>query len=234
MRGRKQTNSIIGLSLAGLIGALLFTTTHTNTDHAHDRHTARDTTAASQHNVAATGTQSGTATHATQQLAQLHPHRPGNMRDYDRDQFGDGWNSQGHGCTTRDVVLQQQGQHVQTNSNCTITSGQWTSLYDGKPITNPHQLDIDHLVPEAEAWRSGAKQWNQHKREKFANDYRSGELVAVTQHANRSKSDAPPPGYMPKTQQCSYARRWISVKHKWGLTVTTSERDGLTRMLHTC
>ncbi|MFC0430350.1 HNH endonuclease family protein [Kutzneria buriramensis] len=167
------------------------------------------------------------------QLASLKIGAAGPMTGYSRDRFGGGWITQPDGCDTRADVLKAQGTGVQSKG-CTVTSGKWLSLYDGQNVTSPHDLDIDHLVPEAEAWRTGAAQWTQDQRVAFANDL--DELVAVTAHSNRSKGDQPPPGYMPavRTEWCDYATHWIKVKAKYKLTISQSERDALTRMLGTC
>lgn len=188
--------------------------------------------------VAATspaGTTTGDPTTARQQLGTLKVAVPGPMTGYSRARFGGGWKSQGNSCDTREIVLQKQGKNVVTDpKTCKITSGTWLSLYDGVTEHDPRRLDIDHLVPEAEAWRTGAANWPQDQREKFANDY-SGELVAVTAHSNRSKGDGAPPEYMPVQQEhCDYATRWIAVKTQWHLTIASPEKNALTQMLSTC
>lgn len=174
---------------------------------------------------------------AAQQLAELRVAAPGPMAGYSRDQFGHGWDKQpGTACDTREIVLHQQGQGVISDpKTCRATSGTWVSLYDGVTVHDARQLDIDHLVPEAEAWRTGAASWTADQRKKFANDYAGGELVAVTAHSNRSKGDEPPPDYMPaRSEWCRYATGWVSVKHTWRLTVTDREREALRQMLNTC
>jgi hypothetical protein len=120
---------------------------------------------------------------AATQLAALRIAAPGPMTGYSRDKFGHGWISQGNSCDTREIVLHQQGKNVKDGKDCKPDSGTWISLYDGVTVTDPAQLDIDHLVPEAEAWRTGAARWSQAERERFANDY-SVELVAVTARSN--------------------------------------------------
>ncbi|MFF5402934.1 hypothetical protein ACFY8K_02180 [Streptomyces misionensis] len=52
----------------------------------------------------------------------------------------------------------------------TLTQGEWYSPYDDRYIAGPRGLDIDHLVPFAEAWDSGASAWNAAVREAYAND----------------------------------------------------------------
>ncbi len=48
--------------------------------------------------------------------------------------------------------------------------GTWFSAYDGKTVTDPQDIDIDHMVPLANAWRTGAASWTDEQREEFAND----------------------------------------------------------------
>jgi hypothetical protein len=171
---------------------------------------------------------------AGQQLASLRVAPDGPMSGYSRKQFGGDWAHEPDGCDARVDVLEQQGQSV-AHHGCTVTSGHWLSLYDGVNVTSPHDLDIDHLVPLAEAWRTGAAGWSKTQRVAFANDVKL-ELVAVTAHSNRSKGDSPPPGYAPPAQgeHCSYAQRWIAVKAAYHLTVTGTEHDWLARTLATC
>lgn len=190
--------------------------------------------------TASTATGGGTATagnpgQARQQLAGLPVAAPSPMTGYSRSKFGHGWKDQGHSCNTREIVLQRQGHGVTSDpKTCKITGGTWTSLYDGVTVHDAGQLDIDHLVPEAEAWRTGAAFWPADQREKFANDWQH-ELVAVTAHSNRSKGDGPPPEYEPvASERCDYSIRWIDVKSQYRLTVSATEKTALTQMLNTC
>lgn len=238
MRGiRKRTHWSIGAVIAGLVGMVIFAGTHisskSNGPDATINSDTNGTTQVRRHSASDTG--SGRGTRAKHQLAKLTIAPERGMGAYDRDQFGNGWQSQGSGCDTRAMVLKRQGKHVTTNDNCTVQSGTWTSLYDGKTVTDAQQLDADHMVPLASAWRAGAADWNAVKRERFANDYQHGEIVVVTAHSNRSKGDDAPPEYEPiANQRCSYATKWIKVKHRWQLTTTHHEHDALVRMLNTC
>ncbi|WLS48971.1 hypothetical protein Q3V37_05700 [Micromonospora profundi] len=49
------------------------------------------------------------------------------------------------------------GTSVVVDSSCAATSGRWYSPYDGATWTAASDVDIDHVVPLAEAWRSGAE-----------------------------------------------------------------------------
>lgn len=53
----------------------------------------------------------------------------------------------------RDVVLKRDSSSaVVTSGSCTIVSGDWLSPYDGAEWTAPGDVDIDHMVPLANAW----------------------------------------------------------------------------------
>src|SRR5690606_32790457 len=119
--------------------------------------------------------------------------------------------------------------------DCAV-SGRWYSPYDGATWGQASEVDIDHLVPRANAWVSGAASWTQQRREAFANDLTRPELVAVTGTVNRSKGDAAPDEWKPplRAAWCRYATDWIAVKHYYELTVTGSEHRALAAMLDTC
>ncbi len=168
-------------------------------------------------------------------LAKLKVASRTGLTGYRRARFGSGWAAAGGGCDTRDRVLQRDGRNVHTASGCRIT-GTWTSLYDGAVLTVGRELDIDHVVPLAHAWRTGAKRWSAKRRRAFANDLRGPQLIAVSASSNRSKSDSAPDEWKPPRRAiwCLYARWWIRVKTIWHLTVTGRERTSLRSMLHRC
>ncbi|MEK8171524.1 hypothetical protein NKH77_25220 [Streptomyces sp. M19] len=78
----------------------------------------------------------------------------GSMSGYSRDKFPH-WASQGHNCDTREKVLERGGTDVKQDEECRAVSGRWVSVYDDKSFTDAADLDIDHTVPLANAWRSG-------------------------------------------------------------------------------
>jgi hypothetical protein len=104
-------------------------------------------------------------------------------------------------------------------------SGRWRSYYDGIEETVPGKLDIDHVVPLAEAWRSGASSWTASDRKRFANDLTDPQLVAVSYSSNRSKGDKGPEEWRPRRAAwCLYARWWVRVKSVWNLRSTALRR----------
>ena len=110
------------------------------------------------------------------------------MRGYSRDRFGGGWRDQGNDCSTRELVLRRDGADVQFGSSCNPIRGRWRSTYDGQTLRDPDQIDIDHMVPLANAWRSGADRWTS---------------------VNRAKGDQSPDQWRPPNTRswCAYALR---------------------------
>lgn len=172
---------------------------------------------------------------ARTQLAALKVAPVGTMAGYSRDKFTH-WAQQGNKCDTRETVLKRDGTDVAQDSECRAVSGSWKSLYDGAAVTDAAKMDIDHMVPLAEGWRSGAAGWDAAKRKAFANDLTRPQLLAVTAASNRSKGDQSPDLWQPpdRASWCQYGRAWTTVKSSYGLTVTEPEKKMLTTMLDTC
>ncbi|MEV6477261.1 HNH endonuclease family protein [Streptomyces sp. NPDC051657] len=144
------------------------------------------------------------------------------------------WNSgddKSDGCNTRAEVLISEAIVAPTvEADCKLSGGTWRSYYDGQEVTSAGALDIDHMVPLAEAWDSGAFTWTAARREAYANDQGSTvSLVAVTARSNRQKSDRDPADWMPPSPeaQCRYVGEWVSTKLRWQLTADDRELEAL-------
>ncbi|MEX1659392.1 HNH endonuclease family protein [Streptomyces pseudovenezuelae] len=158
-----------------------------------------------------------------------------NRTGYDRDLFPT-WITISGTCNTREYILKRDGTNVVTDSACASTSGSWYSPYDGATWTAASDLDIDHLVPLAEAWDSGASAWTTARRQSFANDVTRPQLLAVTDNVNQSKGDQDPATWMPSltSYRCTYVRAWVQVKYYYGLSVDSAEKSALTGYLANC
>lgn len=157
----------------------------------------------------------------------------------------------GKGCDTREMVLREQGEHATPAGVGSVTAdpntcapragdgNSWVSPYDGIVVTDPRELDVDHLVPLEEMARSGTRNWTRDQRKQYAND--PAVLIAVTAHTNRQKGSQDPAHWLPREAgfQCEYDRRWVEVKHAYSrftgpLTVDRAEHDALVRKLRLC
>ncbi|MER7007099.1 HNH endonuclease family protein [Dactylosporangium sp. NPDC000555] len=172
---------------------------------------------------------------AQSQLDALTVAAEGSMSGYSRSLFPH-WITISGSCDTRETVLKRDGTSVVTNSSCSATSGRWYSPYDGATWTAASDVDIDHVVPLAEAWRSGASSWTTSKRQSFANDLTHPQLIAVTDNVNQAKGDQDPSTWQPPlaSYRCTYAKMWITVKYAWGLKLQSSEKSALQGMLNSC
>ncbi|MFI6530187.1 HNH endonuclease family protein [Streptomyces uncialis] len=176
----------------------------------------------------------GAAT-ARAHLAQLTVAAEDDTPGYTRSKFPH-WSTQSGTCDTRETVLERDGTEVVRNDACAAVSGTWYSEYDGATWTAASDIDIDHMVPLKEAWRSGAGAWTNDRRKAFANDLTRPQLIAVTDNINQGKGDKDPGKWLPPLPSylCTYARAWVHVKHTYGLTVDTAEHTALRQALKDC
>ncbi|MGA5629534.1 HNH endonuclease family protein [Streptomyces cellulosae] len=148
---------------------------------------------------------------------------------YDRDAFRH-WNTgddPSDGCNTRaEVLLDEAVEPPTLGPRCRLSGGRWWSYYDQTWVTSASGLDIDHMVPLAESWDSGASAWTAQRREAYANDQGAdASLVAVTARSNRSKADQDPAEWLPSATEahCRYTAEWVGTKLRWSLAADETE-----------
>ena len=140
---------------------------------------------------------------------------------YDREAFGQRWADTDHnGCDTRNDILARDLARPTFKPG---TGDKTSSL-----------VQIDHVVALADAWRSGAWQWDAQHRQEFANDPEN--LLAVDGQANEDKSASSADQWLPPNTafRCDYVKRQIAVKNAYGLSVTRAEQDALAEQLSIC
>jgi hypothetical protein len=155
---------------------------------------------------------------------------------YARAKFNHWVDADGDGCSTRnEVLISEADDPVSVGSGCSLSGGRWFSYYDQVSWTRPGDLDIDHMVPLAEAWDSGARSWTAGVRQAFANDLGDARsLVGVTAGVNRAKGDRDPNQWLPAHAKCRYVREWVAVKHRWRLSVDGAEKSALASLASGC
>ena len=183
----------------------------------------------------------GSPAEASETLEKLKVMPPGSMSGYSRERFPHwskasdfGWDPPQASCDAREAALIRDGEDVKVGSGCKVTSGTWLDPYTGKTYTKPSDIDTDHVVPLANAWRSGASSWDDRRRERYAND--PDVLLSVEDKANQSKGDKGPEAWKPpnEAEWCDYAVRWTQIKAKYDLSVNEQEKAALEQMLATC
>jgi len=144
------------------------------------------------------------------------------------DEDHDGFN------TREEVLLRDNVGDVVFNGNrgITVVSGTWICPYTGKVFHKVGDIDIDHIVPLGNAYRSGGSTWSKEQRRVFANDMDN--LLSVEDNANQEKGDKGPEFWKPaiKGYWKQYATSWIKIKDKYNLSYTKEEAEALEFMLN--
>ena len=156
--------------------------------------------------------------------------------------FGPAWSDvDRNGCDQRNDVLHRDLTDVEVRDGtqgCVVVAGVLDDPYTGETgvfaKATAAEVPVDHVVPLAAAWVQGAAGWTDAEREAFANDL--GNLIATTRSENSSKGDSTADEWVPADPgySCSYATVVITVKDRYGLTVTPAEADALESLLATC
>ena len=163
---------------------------------------------------------------------------------YARTNFSDGWGSinvSGHSCDLRNFILMRDLKNITRKSSdwCLVATGTLNDPYTGKVINfvrgvgTSTKVQIDHVVALSNAWVTGAQSISSTARYQLANDPLN--LLAVDGPTNGSKSDSDAASFLPRrVYQCKYVARQLSVKRKYHLWVTASEKSAMVRVLTTC
>ena len=157
---------------------------------------------------------------------------------YSREKVGSGWRDlDGNGCDTRDDVLKNNARKYAKFDGCEMTSGTIYDYYNGKLLKYSKEIDsgggiqIDHIVPLANAWASGGNGWSENEWVEYYND--ETVLIPTASSTNISKGDKDITKWKPNNTNfiCAYATRQIQIKVKYNLTVTKDEKAEFQRIL---
>ncbi|MFN8157577.1 MAG: HNH endonuclease family protein [Candidatus Nanopelagicales bacterium] len=176
-------------------------------------------------------------------LSRLTVKGRGPMTGYSRAQFGGRWpDVDRNGCDTRNDVLRRDLTSIRfrPGSDCVVASGRLLDPYTGDVIdfvrgaATSSKVQIDHVVALGDAWQKGAPRWTPDKRLEFANDPLN--LLAVGGAVNQAKGDGDAATWLPPrtAYRCAYVARQVAVKTKYGVSVTSAERDAMARVLSRC
>ena len=156
---------------------------------------------------------------------------------YNRDDWEQWSDADGDKVDTRHEVLIVESLVPVTMDGHRVKSGLWVGPYTGFVSSNPHDFQIDHMVPLKEAHVSGGHGWTPAKKEDFANDLSNPQhLIAVKGGSNGSKSFRDPAEWMPPNRAywCRYLGDWLEIKRRWNLTMDQDEAKAVKQGLKVC
>ena len=192
-------------------------------------------------NTAASASENSDNTLAIAVLEKLEIKGRAPKTGYSRDQFYDTWPIE-KGCNLRQRIIKRDfGETAVLDSdNCTVISGKFFEPYNGVEMEYKQKseiskgIQIDHIVALSDAWQKGAQYKSKDVRYNIATDPLN--LIAADASANMQKSDGDAATWLPKNKsfRCQYIARQISVKYKYGLWVSSSEKNAMKRVLDTC
>ncbi|WP_253691030.1 HNH endonuclease family protein [Cellulosimicrobium protaetiae] len=197
-----------------------------------------------QQSVAADDEPDPTPGSALEALARLEVKGPGPDTGYERSLFGAAWaDVDGNGCDTRNDVLARDLTDLTFSTRgevCEVRTGTFQDPYTGETIdfrrgnATSMAVQIDHVVPLLDAWRKGARAWDDETRRQFANDPLN--LLASDGPSNQSKGARDASAWLPPNHafRCPYVARQIAVKATYELSVTPSESEAMARVLADC
>jgi hypothetical protein len=166
----------------------------------------------------------------------------GSHSGYERARYGENWADTAgdvpyahNGCRTRDDLLARDGRDVRyrQGSTCEVVAMELTDPYTGRTIDwskkKADEVQVDHVIPLAYAWRMGSSGWRMAKRVDFANDPLN--LLPVDGDANEQKDAAGPARWLPpqRVMRCAYVTRFAQVAVKYGVPVTRQDKSVMLR-----
>lgn len=183
------------------------------------------------------------------QWAQATPVAAPHPAGYDRERYFGTWQKSPRLCgtgTSRDYILKRDLTNPVMDSRCRVVSGVLDDPYTGtvinfrRGVNTSGLVQIDHVVALQDAWASGASSWPQSRRVAYAND--PDVLLASQGEANMAKGNgvdwkaAADPVWLPsyRPYRCDYMAKRVSIKHKYGLSMSKPEREQTVRLLEAC
>ncbi|WP_235939987.1 HNH endonuclease family protein [Occultella kanbiaonis] len=163
---------------------------------------------------------------------------------YDREAFGyRSVDLDRNGCDVRNDVLRRDLVDVTIRpgtNGCVVETGTLRDPYTGivmafqRGSDTSGQVQIDHVVALANAWVTGAQDWDATTFERFGNDPLN--LLAVDGPANQGKGADDAAEWLPPNTgfRCEYVAIQVAVKLAYGLSVTAAEQDAMLDVLTTC
>lgn len=119
---------------------------------------------------------------------------------------------------------------------CRVASGRWLDDYTGVEIVAStgeevaRLVTVEHVVPLAEAHRSGGHCWDRERRRQFANDRRFLLIISRSMNGTRSDTDV----FLPWHRPCRFVRLYVAAKAEYELGYDLAEGSFFADQLALC
>ncbi|WP_448205305.1 hypothetical protein [Azospirillum sp. sgz302134] len=147
-----------------------------------------------------------------------------------------GWEQLSKCSSMRDQLLAQTSEvpAVFSPDRCTVIAGRWTDPYTGASLTNPADIDIDHIVSIQEMHGSGGWRWSPAAKKAAYND--TYNVAVVAKRVIDAKGGKDIAGWQPSNNaaRCAYVERYLAVKRKYDLAVDPREARTLQALVTSC
>ncbi len=158
------------------------------------------------------------------------------LQEYSREDWKHWTDPDGNCRNTRHDLLYDTSKRKVTFSyrTCTVKTGLWYDPYSDQEYTKASDLDLDHVVPLAWAFKHGGAKFAPDLKEQFAND--PDNLLLVRDVLNQEKSAQGPDEWLPPNlgYRCNYVQHFDRVVRKYELKYSSAEQRIITRMLDRC
>ena len=104
-------------------------------------------------------------------------------------------------------------------------------VYGGESV-DPHNIDIDHVIPLKYAHEHGIGDSSSAFKQKLGLD--TANMLPVCAHDNRSKGDKGPVEFMPEQNKCIYAQKWLSISTKYRIHMDVADKKLISATLASC
>ncbi|MBR3332167.1 HNH endonuclease [Candidatus Saccharibacteria bacterium] len=198
-----------------------------------------DSNAASDYDAEAVTVPDSSSVRAADVLEKLEVKGRAPKTGYARTEFYNNWPTV-DGCNLRQRIIKREFGDSAVLNGCDVISGEFDEPYTGEHKVFKEKAEIskdvqiDHVVALSDAWQKGAQYMDADTRYAMATDPLN--LLAVDASANEKKSDGDAATWLPSNKKfrCQYVARQVSVKYKYGLWVTSAEKEAILRVLSNC
>ena len=198
-----------------------------------------DSNAASDYDAEAVTVPDSSSVRAADVLEKLEVKGRAPKTGYARTEFYNNWPTV-DGCNLRQRIIKREFGDSAVLNGCDVISGEFDEPYTGEhkvfkgKAEISKDVQIDHVVALSDAWQKGAQYMDADTRYAMATDPLN--LLAVDASANEKKSDGDAATWLPSNKKfrCQYVARQVSVKYKYGLWVTSAEKEAILRVLSNC